>query len=503
MPDEQIQFATEAEKAKAIETFDESKGSETDLEKIMAAQIVPSVKEKAEADTTPPQSVPDKKPEDTAQPVGEADKTPPQTTVPSSAEEWAKAKGYGSFAEAKKAFDEKEEALQRSQKFIKEKLEPQGTASEQYAALVARTQQLEQELITLRGGKAPATTEEKVETQENKIAVIRQALNANLQKRKALVTELQADPGISVDPEFLRRRIEADAEKDNLDLQMVEEMDALKKTFESTTQKMQDVTASQQLAQQREEKARLYTQEMDEITDFAMNPKHPEFAFSENKDSRDVEAEYVKWANGVASAVYAGPVNMLRSPNDKVAASQALALIKANDPDAINACRAAGIPIEPPDDVKKYLDICDLLDHRDGRKLNPLTGEYEQQFRMVRDHATGMFRKDPVRMASLEDAYQHRCAVDGTYQERIKQAYVKGGKDLAAAAQKRSAAPVELDNATGASAADVGAVTTPADAMKVLDSINEQEALRRKLAGDSTLYDQFEKALGVLETVKI
>lgn len=502
MPETELKYATDAEKAQAIESFDETKGSEAELAKIMEAVVEPPVKESAEADTTPPQSVPDKKVEPSVVPAGEADKTPPRTDVSASAEDWAKSKGYSSFAEAKKAFDEKDQALARSQQFIKEKLEPQGTVSDQYSALMTKTQQLEAELSALRGG-TPATPQEKVEVTENKIAVLKSALGANLEKRRALVAELKVDPGIAVDGDFLARRLEVEAEKDNLDIQLVEEMNALRTVFDSTNKKMQDVSAQQEMTAKKEQNERLYAQEMDEITTFASNPKHPEFAFSENRNSRDVEAEYVKWANKVASAVFAGPVNMLRSRNDKSAVAQALAAIKNNDPEALNACRAAGVPAQPTEDIQKYLDICDLLNHRDGQKMNPITGQYEQQYRLVRDSTTGAFRKDPVRMASIEDAYQHRCAVDGTYQERIKQAYVKGSKDLAAAAQKRATAPVELDNATGASAADVGAAMTPADAMKTLETINETEAMRLKMSGDSSMYDRFEKALGVLDTVRV
>jgi hypothetical protein len=496
MPDEVLKYPDEGSKAKAIESFDESKGSEEELQRIMAAPIEPAVEgTAAEADKTPPQSAePDKTVEKPAE--------KPQVPVAESAEAWAKAKGYASFAEARKAFDEKEEALQRSQRFIKEKLEPQASPNDQYNALVTRTQQLEAELNTLKGADPNATKEEKVENQKSKIAVLREAIGTVNQKRKALLDEVKADSSLAVDGEFQLRRFLVDAEKDELDLRLAEELAGLHSAVDSTAKQMQDYTSRQDIARQTEQNERLYKQEMDEITAFASNPKFPEFAFSEGKDSRAVEGEYVMWANKVASAVYAGPVNMLKSQADKAAVSQALAALKANDPEAVNACRAAGVEIEPNDDVKKYLDICDLLNHRDGKKLNPLTGQYEQQYRLIRDPSTGLFKKDPVRMASLEDAYQHKMAVDGTYAERIKQSYVAGSKDMAAAAQKRSAAPVELDNASGASAVDVGLTLTPADAMKELDAIDEAEAMRLKMSGDSSMYDRFEKALGVLDTAK-
>lgn len=495
MPDLEVKFASEAERAKAIETFDETKGSEEDLQKLMDAKIESTVDAgAAEADKTPPQSAATDKPTDIPAPAPAA---VPSTDAPVTPDEWAKAKGYDSFAEARKAFDEQKDTIERQSRFIKEKIETPINPADQ------RLQQLEAELQTLRSAAPPATRQEKIETQEEKIGVIRQALVANAQKRKAMLEELRADPGIAVDGEFQTRRMEIDAAQDDLNLQLADEMNALKGVVGTATQEMSNYKTSQEMAQRREQNTQLYEREMNEITEFANNPKHPEFSFSAGRSSREVEGEYVKWANSVASAVYAGPVNLVRSQQDKAAVAQALAAIAAGDPEAINACRVAGVPVEPHEDVRKYLDICELLDHRDGHKVNPVTGQKEQQYRLVLDRSTGQFRKDPVRFASLEDAYQHRLAVDGTYSQRIKQAYVKGSKEMAAAAQKRANAPVELDNATGASNADVGMALTPADALKELETIDEAEAMRRKLAGDSTMYDRFEKALDSLQTVKV
>lgn len=495
MPDEELKFGSEEEKANAIATFDESKGSESELEKIMSAKIEAPVKADAGADK-PPQNIPDKVEPDKPKEPAEADKPPQSQAVSSTeAEEWAKTKGFKSFAEAKKAFDEKE-------KFIRERLENRGTPDGNHAALMARTQQLEAELNTLKASPAGASKEAVVEKTENKIAVIKEALAANLAKRKALVEELRADPSIGVEPDFLSRRIEADGEKDNLDLQLVEEINGLQTLFNSTTKEMKEMRGRQESDMIADQNKRMYEQEMDEITKFANNPKYPEFAFEGNRDAKAVEAEYVRWANGIASAVYASPVNMLASGQERGAVAHALELVKNNDPEAMAACRAAGVPVEPVVDVRKYLDICELLNHRDGKKINPMNGQLEQQYRTVRDPATGSFRKEAVRMASIEDAYLHRMAVDGTFQEKIKNSYVKGTKDLAAAAQKRTAAPVELDNASGASALDAGLEMPPADALKLLETIDEQEALRLKMAGDSTMSDKLEKALSVLEMAK-
>lgn len=497
MSEEELKYANEAEKAQAIESFDELKGSPEELQRIMDAKIEPK------AETTPPQELDAsaKKPVEEKPPAAPAQAEPPApNAVPvANPDEWAKSKGYASFAEARKAFDEKEELIQKQTRFIKEKIETQ-SPNDQVQALLSQKQKLEEELNSFKA--KPGDAKSAVASSENKIAVLKDALSTNLQKRKALAEELKGESSLAIDGDFMARKLAVEAEKDDLDLRMVEEMTNLRSLLDGTTKQIQDYTTQHNLSQQREQNERLYRQEMDEITEFANNPKHQEFAFSDGKDSEEVEAEYVKWANRIASAVFAGPVNMLHSQQEKAAVGQALAAIKANDPEALNACRVAGIDVEPSSDVKKYLDICELLDHRDGQKLNPITGQMEQQYRLVRDPMSGGFRKDPVRFASLEDAYQHKLAIDGTYAERIKQSYVKGTKDMAAAAQKRAAGPVELGNAQGVSNADAGLDLSPKDAIKELEGIDEAEAMRRKLSGDSTMWDRFQKLLGALDTIK-
>lgn len=472
MADEALKFESEEAKADAIAKYDEATGSPDDLERLMGAPV--EVPQKAEAEVTPPQSAEEVPPEESPK-----EETPEVFNW----DTWANEQGYKSAAEARKAFDEAKATLKRQQDFINEKL---NKVNAPVAKVVA----------------APVQ-QEKVQTQVSKIDDIKQAINSVLVKRRDIISQLRNDPSLQMDPDFLSQQAAVEEEKYSLDLQMAEELNNIRTLHENTNQQLTSLTKNKEEELRREQAERMYQTEMDEIQKFALNPKHPEFSFSSGKDSFTVEGEYVAWANKVATALYGQPVNMLRGGAEREAVASALERLSQKDPEVINACQVTGAPIEPSEDVRKYLDICELLDHRDGLKKDPVTGQKVQQTRMVYDSVTGAFRKDPVRFASLEDAYNHKLVVDGTFSRKIKEAYSKGGKDMATAAAKRAAAPVQLGNATGASQKDVGLSMTPQEALEIISKFDETEAHRRKMSGDGTMVDQYEKAMAALASVKI
>jgi hypothetical protein len=497
-----VTFESEEKKAEAINQFDETKGTPEDLEKLMGAPVAPKsepvAEKKVEADL-PPQ-------DKTSEPAEPTEKTethaeaaqPPQSKVPDDFDwtKWAKDHGYATPGEARKAFDEKT-------RFINEKLAetPKGQNAG-YEALLQKNRELEARIAS----QTPAPTaskEEKAQSVTSKINTVKEALNNNLLKKRSLIAELKEDSSRAYDPEFLEKQQAVDEEKYGLDMQLVDEITNLRGLQETASQKLTDFTRSREDDSRREQGQRMYESEMAEIDAFAGNTAHPEFSFTTGKNSKAVESEYVEWANKVASSLYGANVNMLRSVQEREAVASALERLGANDPEVVNSCSATGTAIEPPADVRKYLDICELLDHRDGQRKDPMTGKKVQQYRTVRDPMTGAFRKDPVRFPSLEDAYNHKLAVDGTFQKRIKDSYSKGGKDALAAAAKRSSGPVVLDNAGGVGKADVGLSMTPKQAMDTIANFDETEAQRRRLSGDNTMMDQYMKAMDIINAVNV
>lgn len=488
-------FDSEQAKADAIKNYDDSKGSVDDLQKIMDA---PVVKAGAEAVVTPPQSTADKA-TPAIVPQEQADKAaviPPQIPQATDPESVAKAKGYKSFAEMAKAFDEQRATIERSQKFINEKLQAQPGNGGAYEELLRKNQAYEQQLAALQ------TPQAQVQTQKSKIGVIKNALNNVALRRKELRAQLRQDPALQLDVAFIEKMQAIEDENSGLQLQLADEVTGLQSAIAQSDGRVQKMLKDRESDTLRQQGQTQYDAEMTEMDEFQSNPNHPEFKFSEDKDAETVEAEYITWANKIAGAYFGAPVNMLKGAEAKEAVHNVLTLLQQGDPAALNACQVTGQPTEPTADIRKYLDICELLDHRDGKKKNPLTGLAEQQYRTVRDAATGQFKKDAVRFPSLEDAYQHRIATDGTYQKRIKDAYSQGGKDHEDAIGRRQNAAVQMPNAAGASAVDVGLRMTQKQAMDKAMSIDENEALRRRQNGDPTMWNELEKAMEVMMAVK-
>lgn len=469
MADEALKFESEAAKAEAIANYDTKTGTEEGIDALMNAPVVVPEKTEAEAEVKPPQSEEEETPEAPAEePVVEENKEFDWNA-------WANNLGYKSPAEARKALDEAKKTVERQQAFINEKLNTKPAVIQ-----------------------APVVEAPVIQRQESKIEDIKQTISSVLEKRRGLINRLREEPSLNMDPDFLASQAAVEEEKYALDLKMAEELNSLRSMHEATNQQLASFTKAKEEELLREQSARMHQMELDEIQKFALNPAHAEFAFSAGKDADAVEAEYISWVNKVATALYGHPVNIMRTVEEREAVASAMERLSQKDPEVLNACQVVGVPTEPSDDLRKYLDICELLDHRDGIKKDPITGQKMQQTRTVFDAAAGKFKKEPVRFASLEDAYNHKLAVDGTFNKRIKEAYSKGGKDVLSAVAKKAKGPVQLGNASGVNQKDVGLAMTAQDALKFIEGFNETEAMKRKMAGDSSLMDEYEKAMSAL-----
>lgn len=492
MPETPVElvFATEAEKTAAIEKFDTSLGEEA-FDKICNAPVKET--KAPEAPVAPEKPV----------------ETPVVTpAAPVSTDPVWKRKGFKSEEEYHKAFDDSQAQIAQKTEFIKSKLSspPDNSALEK---LTEDNRRLQDELKQIKSA-APATAspaqQAKIADAEDTLAVLKNQLTANFAKRKQLLLKIKATPDLQLDADFIAEQEAVDNEREELNMKMLGEMSGLRGLYAEA--KKVATAASEQtsaILKQRETESRtdqahkLYESEMDEIDRFVSKSEFKDFAFSEKKTSRDVEGEYISWANSVASAFFGQPTSMIKSDEAKAAVQQVLNMLANGDPEVINACKAAGVDEKPSLDVQKYIDICDLLDYRDGIRLNPATGQKEQTTRLVPDGAGG-FKKQPVLMKNIEDAYQHKLATNGVFKQRIETAYRDGGKDALAAVSKRNSGPVELDNASGATAIDAGIVPTQQQALETIKAIDPDEALRRKMSGDPTMWEKLEAALAVSNT---
>jgi hypothetical protein len=169
-------------------------------------------------------------------------------------------------------------------------------------------------------------------------------------------------------------------------------------------------------------------------------------------------------------------------------------MLQRGAPDITDKCKAAGTPTTPPDDVRKYLEICDLLDYRDGYRTDPITGQKEI---VKRFHApSGSYIPDAF--PSLSAAYEDRMIRDGVYEKKIREAFSKGGQAMAEAAARRSSAAAEMGNAGGASPRDAGLKMSPEQAREIIDTVDEVAAVRLKRSGDASLLKKLNEAMVTL-----
>jgi len=209
------------------------------------------------------------------------------------------------------------------------------------------------------------------------------------------------------------------------------------------------------------------------------------------KPAVELEREYIMWRNDVVSAYYGGALYE-RDPEKKAQLEAAvLHQLEIKNPDLVKKCQAFGIPAEPTQGMKSYLALVDNLAYRDGWRPDPANpGNF---IRMTRyDAATG--QEVPVIMADLKTAIKHKRLEEGVYRDQVNQAYQRGAQTFAAAVAKRDPAVGELN-----SPSTIGSSgnATQEWAAQFLESVDEDEAMRRYRGGDPAMVNDINKARAV------
>jgi hypothetical protein len=186
-----------------------------------------------------------------------------------------------------------------------------------------------------------------------------------------------------------------------------------------------------------------------------------------------------------------------RKPINAQERNVAMQQFQAQAPSLIEACKAAGISVEPAGDLKVYLDICKLMDEADGYYQHPVTG---QQLRRTKYDAASR-KHMPDTYPSVEAYYQHKLVSDGKYAELVQNARRAGGKAALAAASQRD--PEVIKSGEGASREQAGLEVSPTDALKIVEETDEEEAVSLARAGDRTLWDKYVAACNVLVKNKL
>ena len=355
--------------------------------------------------------------------------------------------GYKSFADVLKSFREKEDLIQRQTAYIQ--------GHQMQAPAPAST-------------KAPAQTAAAISAGESRLAEI----NGLLGELKAVEDPYDEDSIRKIHKLVLAQSVELNR-LNTLYSQAQNEIGQFRGTAESYIQKQRaDEESSRMRA--------AYSSEMSEMDGFAK--KHPEYKMS--KPAQEIDQEYDGWRKGVSQMYYGKPATT------SAQITEALRQLRIGNPNLIDACRKAGFPTQELPEWKPYLDICRLLDGRDGVVVNPQTGVAEQMYSY---DAAG--NRVPVKFPSIEAYYQYRSTIDGTVDGKIAEARRGAAQSVAQAIQRRDATVTEVGSDY---AGPVDGKLTPEQAVKLMESIDEEAAVLRANDGDRTLLDTLNRALVAL-----
>jgi hypothetical protein len=484
---QEMVFESEEQRSKAINDLPELPENEDKIDSIMKAPIKAKVEGEAAskpADQKPAVEIKSAEtPDSKTPPVVGADET---FTIKKSD---LLAKGFDTPGKFMKTWDESQELIKRQNKFIQDKLT--NTPQDQVAKeVLERAERAERELSELKkkssaAPAAPATvTQGQISTSQSKLAEI-QKLKDELGSSDTF-DEKTAEKRKQLDNLWFEELTRLNG----LVSQQVQETQSIRDIAVKSTQEVETYKKNQETQRLNDESQKALVKELESIDKFCNNPTYVEFKMS--KPSIQVEGDYLMWGKNVASLYYGQDVDV-NSREGRVAMKTALDMLGKGAPDITEKCRVAGVPVTPCDDIRKYLDICDLLDYRDGLRANPVTGKKET----VQRYHPPSRSYIPDAFPSIESAYENRKITDGFYAQKISDQYRKGGADALAAVAKRDSGIVELDNVT-TSKGGAGAEMTKEKALETINSIDEERAVKMKRDGKPELFDQLAAAYKVI-----
>lgn len=442
-----ITFATEEEKDRAIQEFDERTGDLDKLEEIMEAEIQkPEPGDLPVEDVQPVQSQPDiEKPE--AEPV--------ETVKPE-----GDGQDVNSEIEALKKIIEEKNA------YIKEQLSSIGT-------------KVEPKLETVTKEDRPKV-------------VLKESRLKDLMERKAKLAEKYPEPEDQLDAEYLK-------EMNKIQNDMFEEMSNINHNIGVVQSEANRaaMAADNFVSKQKQEEARLKAlkakeieaEEMKQVQAFA--DKNPEFKLS--KKFSDVDVDFKNYQEDVAK-VYFG-----RKPINNSEINEAMSQLRRGSPGLTSRLNAAGVKTELTEDFKKYLALCEGWDSWAGIRPDPLTNKYNYDEngnikQLTRyDPQSGQYVPDTF--PSFEAAMNDKIVREGYYMRKIVAAKIKGAKDAMSAMSQRDNGAVEL----GANETHGGSMLSKDEAFKRINDIDPRMAATLAMQGDHSLINEYNKLATLIE----
>ena len=470
-------FATEDDKLKAIETFDERTGSIDDLDEMIKTEVGVSQDTTGTTETQEPKVPPDTQ-ESTqdvppTEPVAgdKSDDHQPDNKPPQDSHEEP-------IEEPKPRIEHEEVAR------LKKELEEKNTLIQSYYGSLDNMRNLEKKVKELE-----QASKQSVETpQEKKELKLRQGNIATLKTRRTELLKKYPTAEDQLDPDYLKEMNEIQAglmdEIDNLSYNL----SVIKDHASEATKK-----ADSYISMRKEEDAKKqikdsFTQQKREVEKFIS--EHDEFKLSKPFD--EVDQDYRNYQYNVAR-IYFG-----RDPGNMAEVSEAMSQLRRQSPDLKLKLQSAGVPIEPTDDMKRYLGVCELWDNWRAWRKDPLTGDFKRDdkgnvVQLTRyDSATGHYVPDTY--PTLEATYNDKAARDGYYIKQIIKAKIQGGKEAIQAATQRSSAAKEL----GPHETSGAQIKSAEEAYKRIMDIDTDRAMREAYEGKSAMLDEYNQYAKVL-----
>jgi len=455
-------FASEEERAKAIEALGDDPSKFDELEAIRNSTI----------GTVPDNTTPDdQKPLETPPaPAANAPAAKPVELKSFTITDKDLPEGFDTPGKVFKSFVEAQELIKRQTNFIKENLN-KPAATEAESAAQERARKAEEELARIKS-TAPAG-----QPQGGTSADI-STVQAEIQRIEAMQDELdkqaEEDPDVAFTGEYQKRQREL-SRMQTKNLNVLTTLYSNAKTEIQQTRNVADGIVNQNKQSKEDEAAATARKSLyNEMTALDI----PELKLS--KKSEDVEADYLQWRRDVSLAYYGRPAANVEEE------FKAIEQLQIKNPDTIQKCALIGVKADPSEDVKRYMQNCEYLDYQMGWRKDPASGKV---FRLTKfDPSTN--QTVPLILPSLKAAIQQKRVEEGFYAKQVDGAFQQGAQSVAAAAQRRDMGAVEL-NERG----DQGQTPASAEwALRTMQDIDPEVAEMERRRGNPAKLNELNKA---------
>jgi len=472
---EVMTFESEEAKLAALDAFDEKTGDVEELHRIRNAEIkAPESTEEDAAEEKP--AIPKKEEESGVVEKPEKPEAPkePFTIKPEDLPEGMKTPGevFKSFKEAQELIKRQGERIQKDQ--------------ERMAELLASTQKADIAETRLKNAQ------EEVGVKTQKAEEAEDIPDSNLSKIMALQEELSKldDPfderALAINRELIPLQNQEIMRTNKIASRANEEAASLRKTLTEYTNRQDETSIAER------NKVELKKQ-LDEVDEFSQMKEYKD-EYGMSVSAAEADQKYIDWQDKVAIQYY-GFLPNRNTEQGREQLSYAMYMLNQRSPNLIEKLRVANVPIEPEQDLERYLKLCELLDERDCIRYDPVQRKRVQLTRY--NPQSG--KHEPVSFPSLKATIEHKRVESGYYKQRELDAHKNGAKSFADAVNKRDTK--ELENETGSAAESQLSMEA---AMKVLNEFNMDVASKKYYqTGDESVFDEYNAARLVMGQPKI